>query len=147
MIDFVVVSLDLRPYVLDTWMKSGVELSTDNHLVVSWLPWWGRMPSRPGRPKCIVRVCWECLAESPVRRSCNSHLRQSFSHVPGVVGHTESEWAMFRASIVEAADQSCGRCLSWRISRNLLVDTSGEGSRQSEGVLSDLFGQWDSGSS
>ncbi|XDV32946.1 hypothetical protein PO909_003592 [Leuciscus waleckii] len=33
MIDFVVVSSDLRPYVLDTRVKRGVELSTDHHLV------------------------------------------------------------------------------------------------------------------
>ncbi|KAI3353176.1 hypothetical protein L3Q82_019728, partial [Scortum barcoo] len=38
MIDFVVVSSDLRPYVLDTRVKRGAELSTDHHLVVvSWL--------------------------------------------------------------------------------------------------------------
>ncbi|KAI3363117.1 hypothetical protein L3Q82_011764 [Scortum barcoo] len=34
MIDFVVVSSDLRPYVLDTRVKRGAELSTDHHLVV-----------------------------------------------------------------------------------------------------------------
>uniref|UniRef100_A0A8C4SWR2 Endonuclease/exonuclease/phosphatase domain-containing protein n=1 Tax=Erpetoichthys calabaricus TaxID=27687 RepID=A0A8C4SWR2_ERPCA len=37
MIDFVVVSSDLRPHVLDTRVKRGAELSTDHHLVVSWL--------------------------------------------------------------------------------------------------------------
>jgi len=35
MIDFVIVSLDLRPHVLDTWVKRGAELSTDHHPVVS----------------------------------------------------------------------------------------------------------------
>ncbi|KAK0151552.1 hypothetical protein N1851_007152 [Merluccius polli] len=109
MIDFVVVSSDLRPHVLDTRVKRGAELSTDHPLVVSWLRWWGRMPVRPGRPKRIVRVCWERLAESAVRESFNSHLRESFDHVPGEAGDIESEWAMFRASIVKAADQSCGR--------------------------------------
>nr|XP_049580440.1 charged multivesicular body protein 1a isoform X2 [Syngnathus scovelli] len=109
MIDFVVVSSDLRPHVLDTRVKRGAELSTDHHLVVGWLRWWGKMPVRPGRPKRSVRVCWERLAESPVRKSFNSHLRQSFSHVPGEAGDIESEWTMFRASIVEAADRSCGR--------------------------------------
>jgi len=77
------------------------------------------MSIRPGRPKRIVRVCWERLAESPVRRS--------FNHVPGEVGDIESEWAMFCASIVEATDWSCG--LSWRPPLNPLVDISGEGSR------------------
>ena len=109
MIDFVVMSSDLRPHVLDTRAKSGAELSTDHHLVVSWLQWWGRMPVRPGRPKRIVRVCWEHLAESPVRESFNSHLQESFDHVPGEAGDIESEWAMFRASIVKAANRSCGR--------------------------------------
>ncbi|TWW65116.1 hypothetical protein D4764_21G0000160 [Takifugu flavidus] len=64
MIDFVVVSSNLRPHVLDTRVKRGAELSTDHHLVVSWLRWWGRMPDRPGRPKRVVRVCWERLAET-----------------------------------------------------------------------------------
>ena len=109
MIDFVIVSSDLRPYVLDTRVKRGAELSTDHYLVVSWLRWWGRMPVRPGRPKRVVRVCWERLAESPVRRSFNSHLRQNFEHIPGEVGDIESEWTMFRSSIVEAAYLSCGR--------------------------------------
>ncbi|TWW64289.1 hypothetical protein D4764_03G0012970 [Takifugu flavidus] len=67
------------------------------------------MPDRPGRPKRIVGVCWERLAESPVRRSFNSHLGNSFDHVPGEAGDIESEWTMFRASIVEAADRCCGR--------------------------------------
>ncbi|KAK0138540.1 putative uncharacterized transposon-derived protein F52C9.6 [Merluccius polli] len=51
-----------------------------------WLRWWGR------------RVCWEHLVESPVRESFNSHLRESFDHVPGEAGDIESEWAMFRIS-------------------------------------------------
>ncbi|XP_057694822.1 uncharacterized protein LOC130917441 [Corythoichthys intestinalis] len=109
MIDFVIVSLDLRPHVLDTRVKRGAELSTDHHLVVCWLRWWGKMLVRPGRPKRIVRVCWERLAESPVRKGFHTHLRQNFSLVPGEVGDIESEWTMFRTSIVEAADRSCGR--------------------------------------
>ncbi|TWW53113.1 R2 Retrovirus-related Pol polyprotein from type I retrotransposable element [Takifugu flavidus] len=107
MIDFVVVSSDLRPHVLDTQVKRGAERSTDHHLVVSWLRWWGRMPDRPGRPNRTVRVCWERLAESPIRRSFSSHLRESFDHVPGEAGDIESKWTMFCASIVEAADQGC----------------------------------------
>ncbi|KAM4567520.1 craniofacial development protein 2-like isoform 1-T2 [Fundulus diaphanus] len=106
MIDFVVVSSDLRPHVLDTRVKRGAELSTDHYLVVSWLRWRGRKPVRPGRPKRTVRVCWERLAESPVRQSFNSHLRENFKHVPREAGDIESEWTMFRASIVEAASRS-----------------------------------------
>ncbi|KAI3362445.1 hypothetical protein L3Q82_012252 [Scortum barcoo] len=66
MIDFVVVSSDLRPYVLDTRVKRGAELSTDHHLVVSWLRWQRRKLDRPGRPKRIVRVCWERIWPSPL---------------------------------------------------------------------------------
>ncbi|GAA6070471.1 uncharacterized protein LOC115409932, partial [Tachysurus ichikawai] len=92
MIDFVVVSSDLRPYVLDTRVKRGAELSTDHHLVVSWIRWRGRKLDRLGRPKRTVRVCWERLAESPVREIFNSNLRQSFNQIPREVGDIESEW-------------------------------------------------------
>ncbi|TWW62757.1 hypothetical protein D4764_04G0014040 [Takifugu flavidus] len=127
MINFVIVSSDLRPYVLDNRVKRGAELSTDHHLVVSWLRWWGRMLDRSGRPKRIVRVYWECLAESPVRRSFNSHLRESFDHVLGEAGDIVSEWTMFRASIVEAVLwPQGGWCLSWRQCPKLLVDTSAD---------------------
>ncbi|MDF4345943.1 hypothetical protein P3386_24195, partial [Vibrio parahaemolyticus] len=103
MIDFVLVSFDLRPYVLDTRVKRGAELSTDHHLVVSWIRWWGKTPCRPGRPKRTVRVCWERLAEEPVQMIFNSHLRESFDRVPRAEGDIESEWALFRSAIVEAA--------------------------------------------
>jgi len=46
MVDFVVVLSDLHPYVLDTWVKRRVELSTDLHLVFNWI-WW-----RPLYLKC-----------------------------------------------------------------------------------------------
>ncbi|KAK7884420.1 hypothetical protein WMY93_027543 [Mugilogobius chulae] len=112
MIDFVVVSSDLRPRVLDTRVKRGAELSTDHHLVVSWIRWQRRKPDRLGRPKRIMRVCWERLAESSVRQAFNSHLRESFCQLPGETGDIESEWTMFSASIVNAAAQSCGRKVS-----------------------------------
>ncbi|KAI3352855.1 hypothetical protein L3Q82_019428 [Scortum barcoo] len=92
MIDFVVVSSDLRPYVLDTRVKRGAELSTDHHLVVSWIRWQRRKLDRPGRPKRIVRVCWERLAEPSVREVFNSPLRKSFSQIPREAGDIESEW-------------------------------------------------------
>ncbi|KAK9542006.1 hypothetical protein VZT92_002010 [Zoarces viviparus] len=99
MIDFVIVSFDLRPYVLDTRVN----------LVVSWIRWRGNRLERPGKPKRVVRVNWECLAEDPVWEVFNSHLRENFSHIPREVGDTETEWTMFKASIVDAAARSCGR--------------------------------------
>ncbi|KAI3377172.1 hypothetical protein L3Q82_009084 [Scortum barcoo] len=100
-------------------VKRGAELSTDHHLVVSWIRWQRRKLDRPGRPKRIVRVCWERLAEPSVREVFNSHLRKSFSQIPREAGDIESEWTMFSASIVnDAAVRSCGPtqglwCLSW----------------------------------
>ncbi|KAK3508205.1 hypothetical protein QTP70_017467 [Hemibagrus guttatus] len=129
MIDLVVLSSDLRPHVLDTRVKRGAELSTDHHLVVSWIRLRRRMPDRLGRPKRIVRVCWERLADPSVRGVFNSHLRESFNQIPREVGDIESEWTMFSSSIVDAAIWSCGR-------------------RQAEeGVLSSLVGSGDSGGS
>ncbi|KAK3546853.1 hypothetical protein QTP86_003744 [Hemibagrus guttatus] len=112
MIDLVIVSSDLRPHVLDTRVKRGVELSTDHHLVVSWIRLRRRMPDRLGRPKRIVRVCWERLADPSVRGVFNSHLRESFNQIPREVGDIESEWTMFSSSIVDAAIRSCGRKVS-----------------------------------
>ncbi|KAK3507545.1 hypothetical protein QTP70_028447, partial [Hemibagrus guttatus] len=112
MIDLVIVSSDLRPHVLDTQVKRGVELSTDHHLVVSWVRLRRRMPDRLGRPKGIVRVCWERLADPSVGGVFNSHLRESFNQIPREVGDIESEWTMFSSSIVDAAIWSCGRKVS-----------------------------------
>ena len=108
MIDFVIVSSDLRPHVLDTRVKRGAELSTDHHLVVSWIREWGKILDRPGKPKQVVRVNWERLEEAPVLEIFNSHLRRSFSSIPVEVGGIEPEWAVFKASIAEAAAVSCG---------------------------------------
>ncbi|XP_068451673.1 protein dachsous-like [Clinocottus analis] len=103
MIDFGIVSSDLRPYVFDTREKRGAELSTDHHLVVSWIRWQGSWLERPGKPKRVVRVNWERLAEDPVRKVFNSHLQKNFSRILGEVGDMESEWTLFKASIVDAA--------------------------------------------
>ena len=84
MIDFFIVSSDLRPYVLDPWVKRGAELSTDHHLVVSLIRWRVREQKRPGRPKRIVRVCWDHLAEDPVKMVFNCYLWRSFNHIPEV---------------------------------------------------------------
>jgi len=122
-------------------VKRGAELSTDHHLVVSWIRWRGRLPDRPGTPKRVVRVNWERLVEAPVRKVFNSHLRKNFSCILGKVGDMDPEWAMFRASISSELWSKGCRCLSWRQPKNPLVDTSGEVSRQAEeGGLSGLVG-------
>ncbi len=85
--------------------------STDHHLVVSWIRWWGRLLDRPGKPRYVARVNWECLAEAPVHEVFNSHLRKKFSCILAEAGDVESEWAMFKFSIVEAVVRSCG----WKV--------------------------------
>ena len=97
-----------RLYVLDTQVKRGVELSTDHHLVVSWVRWKGKLLDRTGKPKHVVQVNWEHLNEARVRETFNSHLQRSFSCIPVEVGDIEPEWAMLKASIAEAAARSCG---------------------------------------
>ncbi|KAI3374056.1 hypothetical protein L3Q82_022610 [Scortum barcoo] len=52
-------------------IRRGAELSTDHHLVVSWIRWQRRKLDRPGRPKRIVRVCWE----RPGRALCQGGLQ------------------------------------------------------------------------
>ncbi|TWW80160.1 hypothetical protein D4764_10G0011900 [Takifugu flavidus] len=79
MIDLVVVSSDLRPQVLDTRVKRGVELSTDHHLVSH-------------------------LSEGASTHTSGRALTMSWGR-----RGTMSEWTMFHASIVEAADRCCGR--------------------------------------
>ena len=50
----------------DTRVKRGAELSTDHHLVGSWVRWKGKLLNRPGQPKRVVRVKWEHLDEASV---------------------------------------------------------------------------------
>jgi len=84
-IDFVILLADLRPHVMDTWVKRVAELSTDHHLVVSWIRWRRRLPNRPGKPKRVVRVNWERLVEPLSVRSltltfnsnCHDHTESS----------------------------------------------------------------------
>ncbi|KAI3361632.1 hypothetical protein L3Q82_001995 [Scortum barcoo] len=99
MIDFVVVSSDLWPYVLDTRVKRGAELSTDHHLVVKLDPLAEEEVGQTWQTQ--VWFCWERLAEPSVREVFNSHLQKSFSQIPREAGDIESEWTMFSASIVD----------------------------------------------
>jgi len=88
------------------------------------------------KPKCVVRVKWERPLEAPVCGIFYSHLWKNFSCIPEEVGDMESEWTIFRASIVE---ELLGAVV--RRPKNPLVDTSGDGSRQAEeGGLSGFVG-------
>lgn len=76
MINFVVVSSDLRRCVSATWVKREPELSTDHSLLVSCICCKGRK-ERLDKPQCISRVCWECLAEPPVIGSLTPTYRRT----------------------------------------------------------------------
>lgn len=74
---------------------------TDHHL-----RWQRKMLDTPGRPKHGVRVCGNVWWKNPSERSL-THSFDSFKH-PSEGGDIESEWSMFRGSIMKAADLSCG---------------------------------------
>ena len=107
MIDFMFMSSNLRTHVLDPRVKRGAELSTNHHLVVSWIRERGKSMDRPGKPKLVVRVYWNRLEEAPVLPIFNSHLWRSFSGIPVEVGGIEPELAVSKTSIAEAAAGSC----------------------------------------
>lgn len=78
-------------------------LSTDHHVVVELAPVVGKDASQTWQGQTYCEV----LLETPGRvsyQSFNSYLRKNFNHDLGEVGDFESEWIMFHASIVEAAD-------------------------------------------
>ncbi|KAI3359258.1 hypothetical protein L3Q82_002778 [Scortum barcoo] len=132
MIDFVVVSSDLRPYVLDTRVKRGAEL-------VNRSPPGGELDplaeEEVGQTWQTQTYCEGLLGTSgralSVREVFNSHLRKSFSQIPREAGDIESEWTMFSASIVDAAGSKLWTqglwCLSWRQPPNPVVDTGSTG--------------------
>ncbi|KAI3354213.1 hypothetical protein L3Q82_018753 [Scortum barcoo] len=87
MIDFVVVSSDLRPYVLDT---------------------------RTWQTQTYCEGLLGTSGTSPLSgRSSTPTSGKSFSQIPREAGDIESEWTMFSASIVDAGMvRSCGRKVS-----------------------------------
>lgn len=97
-IDFVIISSDQQPNVLDTLVKRGAELSTE-HQMFSWIRCRRRWLEKPGKPKCVVRVNWERLTEDNVQEILNSYLRKNSSHILREVGDMESKWTMFKSSI------------------------------------------------
>ncbi|KAI3365878.1 hypothetical protein L3Q82_000864 [Scortum barcoo] len=71
------------------WVKRGAELSTDHHLVVSWIRWQRRKLDRPGRPKlrsCGRKVSGACRGgngpPNPVVDTGSKGCRQAEEGVP-----------------------------------------------------------------
>src|SRR5699024_43640 len=65
-IDFVIVSPELKRSVVDVRVKRGAELSTDHHLLVASIRCDGREPVRR-RGKAVTRVRWEALQDPTAR--------------------------------------------------------------------------------
>lgn len=106
MIDFVVVSLDLRPG-LDTWVKRLMDLSNDHHQVVCYLQWWGKMPMRTGRPKELLSVCfWQNQAWEVASTLTTNRALPTSSWTLPKSQDTDSTWTMVHAFIV--TDWRCG---------------------------------------
>jgi len=66
-------------------------VSTDHHLVVSWIWWWRVLLNRPVKPKLVLRVNWENL----VVESSTYTSGGVFPHIAVEVEDMGSEWAMF----------------------------------------------------
>ena len=80
MINSVVVLSDLQPYVLDTWVKKRAELSTNQHLVVSWRV---RMVRWGGKVYPLSWVFKGASEFSQPVHMCFVDLEKAFDRVPG----------------------------------------------------------------
>ncbi|KAI3377376.1 hypothetical protein L3Q82_008565 [Scortum barcoo] len=119
-------------------VKRGAELSTDHHLVVSWIRWQRRKLDRPGRPKRIVRVCWERLWPSPLSGRSSTPTSGRASH--RFRGRLETlSPKSGPCSLPPLSTQGCSKlwtqglwCLSWRQPPNPVVDTGIDRYRQAK---------------
>ncbi|KAI3375514.1 hypothetical protein L3Q82_003835 [Scortum barcoo] len=151
MIDFVVVSSDLRPYVLDTRVKRGAEL-------VNRSPPGGELDplaeEEVGQTWQTQTYC-EGLLGTSGRALCQGglpHLRKSFSQIPREAGDIESEWTLFSLlPLSTLAVRSCGRKVSGACRRGgnprtrwWTPEVRDAAIRLKKESLSDHVGLWDS---
>ena len=106
LIDFAVVSADLKSYVMDVCVKRGAELSTDHHLVVCRL----RIPTKVSptskRPIRAFRIKWENLSRNPLPRALQTTRLQSFPEF-----HLRSLMSKLRGPIQNGSTQCCRKSL------------------------------------
>lgn len=107
LIDFVMVSPDLRKRVMDVRVKRGAELSTDHHLVVATFRCCGSVPVRKQR-KRTKRIKWEALEEAAVRENLAKELSAKYQAIPTMVADVETEWALFKGALLEVSEKCCG---------------------------------------
>ena len=123
LIDFFIVSSEIKRYVQDVRVKRGAELSTDHHLVVATFCCFGREPVRR-RGKTVTRVKWEELQDQAVQERLASDVAARFQRIPRTTADVETEWGQFKEALLGAATECCGlkrvgssqagrRCTSW----------------------------------
>lgn len=106
-IDFIIVSSDLRSQVQDVRVMRGAELSTDHHLVVGTLYCSGRRPFRK-RGTVSSRVRWEALKDPLVGEQLSTNLSSRYRTLPPEVANVDSEWRLFRDALLDEAAKVCG---------------------------------------
>ena len=67
MLEFIIVTSDLRGAVMDVRVKRWAELSTDHHLVTSKLRLSEKLPPRRIRTNRLKSIKWEELSTEEVR--------------------------------------------------------------------------------
>lgn len=108
LIDFIMVSSDLKRRVMDVRVKRGAELSgADHHLVVASLRYSGREPARR-RGQTVTRVRWEALQDRAVQDRMASQVAEQYIALPGVEADVETEWTLLKSAILGAAVSCCG---------------------------------------
>ena len=108
LIGLFVVSDDLRNNAMDVCVKRGAELPTDHHRILCKLRL--ALSSRMQRfdRKGQKRIRWETLADEAVRHNFSENVDQRFSHLPSKEADVETEWSLFRTSILGIATEMCG---------------------------------------
>ncbi|CAF3333272.1 unnamed protein product [Rotaria sp. Silwood2] len=108
LIDFIITSDNIKRTVMDVRVKRGAELSTDHHLVICVLQLASNAPKQTAKPKKLFRIKWEALTDAEISQKFAKMVGQGYSQLPLNEGDMESEWLLFRKTIIDAAAETCG---------------------------------------
>lgn len=128
-------------HVLDTQMKREAKLSTDHHLVLIGIRWWGRLLDRSGEPKRLVSEpgnTW--LRPLSARSSATSKF---LMHPMAGWGHGKQVGQVHSlhsgGGCLELQSEGY-RCLLWPQPEKPLVDSAEGGHQAEQGGLLGLVG-------
>ena len=107
-IDFMIVSSELRVAVMDVRFKRGAELSTDHHLVTGKLRLSEKLLPRMIKINRLKRIKWEELSTEEVREKFASSLSTRLNQVELDDSDAEAVWKVFKLGIQASAAESCG---------------------------------------